>query len=607
MTVDLIRVTNVAAVPEPPRPLLRFQAVVLPEDTPRSGAPKPKGKSVALGFGLLALVVGGVAVGAMTSPGPVAAATTTTTPTSTTSIETPENPIDVENFTIDQIAVGEPLVWEETKTMVEGVPMGLARHNGWFYLFATPSLNPYRAGSGGLRVWRSEDGTAWEYLGEAIPPTHSIIAVEATERGLMAATADSDGRGLVVWQSADGITWESETVPIEADPLARIGFSSIAANDQTVVVSSYRDMAVDQLISDRMEQFGGVDIAASHWGWGLDDVSENPIFTLWGPFGFPLAEVSAQDLGLTDTEIEQVRRWNRGEAGSIVWTRDAAGVWTQVQIAEADWVDTIEVRDDGVFLANGGDGIGNTAWTSVDGITWEEMAPPGFRPWRMVPWGDRLLGPTSMNRASVLASSDGDTWTDIGPGDLFPSPMQWSLDNLAAGPAGILATVVGWSQESAVGVEPVPPPTVRDGGTVLTLDYETGQLTLVAGAEAFTWSMNTSTTPEGISVELATGVIFFSDPKTGKPIAEFSFEEIQSAEQSYWSRGWTQNETRALVFSPDGETWTIQDPVTSFGEDNLMQDMEVGDSAVVVITYPVEALFDAGSVPGFSVWAAPIP
>lgn len=585
-----------------------FPVVVLPEDSPRPSAPKPKGKSVALGLGILAIVVGGIAVGAMTSPDPAALVTTTTAPTSTTSTEAPENPIDVENFTIDQIAVGDPLVWEKTKTMVEGVPMGLASHNGWFYLFATPTVTPHLAGSQGLRIWRSADGVAWEYLGEGIPPGHSIISVVATKRGLMAATSGEDGRGLVLWQSSDGLDWAPETVPIEYDPLARIGFSSIAANEQTVVVSSYRDLAVDQLIAERMEQTQDVDIAASHWGWGFEVAGESPTFTLWGPFGFPLAEISAEDLELTELEIEQVQRWNRGEVmGSIVWTRDVAGVWSQVEIPDADWVDSVAIRPDGVFLANGGDAAGNTAWSSVDGITWEKMSPPALRPWRMLPWRDGLVGPTSMNRASLLASSDGDSWTDIGPGDLFPSPLQWSMNDFAVGPAGILANVVGWSQESPVDTEPTPPPTVRDGGNVLTMNFESGQLTLVAGAETYSWSMYASTTtPEGIDVDLATGTISFADPETGEPLADFSFEEIQNAEQTYWSRGWTQNELHAMVFSPDGERWTVQDPVASFGNE-LVRAMVVGDSAVVAITFQVEALFDPANASGFSVWAAPIP
>lgn len=581
--------------------------MVLPDDTSRLREPKPKGKSVALGLGTLALLFGAVGLGAMTSPDPIAAVTTTTQP-STTSVETPENPIDIEDFSIDEIAIGEPLVWEETKTLVEGVPIALTSHAGWFYLFATPTTADYFAGAGGLRVWRSESGVSWEYLGEVIPPGHAIITVVATEQGLMAATSVEDGRRLVLWDSPDGVVWEPETVPIEYDPMARIGYTSIATSNQTVVVSSYRDLAVDDLIADRIEQFRGADYATHHWGWGWDQVGGDPIFTLWGPFGFPLAEVTAEDLRLTDTEIEQVQRWNRGEMmGSIVWTRDPTGVWTQVDIPEAEWVESIAATSDGVFLANGGDNTGNTAWTSIDGILWEEMSSPAFRPWRMVPWGDGLVGPTTMNTASLLASTDGDTWSDIGPGDLFPSLLQWSINNLSAGSGGILATVVGWAPESPTDFEPVPAPTLRDEGTVLTLDYETGRLTLVAGAEAYHWTMYTSTIPDGIAVDMATGTIKLSDPESGDPLAEFSFEEIQSAEQSYWSRGWAQNETHALVFSPDGESWTIQDPVASFGHENLIQDMEVGDSEVVVITRPIEGMFNPSSPAGFSVWAAHLP
>jgi hypothetical protein len=606
-TVYLIRDPDATSAWNPAGSGYVFQAVVLPEDTPRSGEPKPKGKTVALGLGTLALVFGAVAVGAMTSPGPLAEATTTTSASTTTSMEVPETPFDLENFAIDQIAVGDPLVWRETKTMVEGVPMGLASNDGWFYLFATPSATVNRAGSGGLRVWRSEDGRTWEYLGEGIPPGQNVIAIAGSARGLIAATAGEDGHELVLWQSNDGVTWEPEAVPIEDDPLARIGFASVTANEQTIIVSTYLDLAIDEMISNRMTQVHGADIAASHWGWGLDEAAGNPIFTLWGPFGFPLAEVSAEELELTEAEIEQVQRWSRGEtSGSIVWTRDQAGVWTQVEIPDADWIDSIAVTQDGVFVANGGDLTGNTAWTSSDGITWEKWSH-GVRPYRIITWGDRLIGPTSLNRASVMASPDGDTWSDIGPGDLFPSPLQWSISDVAAGPAGILGTVVGWGQESPVDLEPIPPPTVRDGGAVLTFDYDTSLLTLVAGADVYTWSMHAVEMPDGIGVDLATGNISFSVPETGELLAEFSFEEIQAAEQSYWSRGWSQNEVRALVFTPDGETWTIQDPVASFGDDHLVQDMEVGDSAAVVITFSVEGMFDPANSPGFSIWAAPIP
>ena len=512
--------------------------MVFPESEPQPGGPRQKGKTVAVGLGAVALVLGAVGIGAMTSPGPVAAATTTTS----TSVAAPDTPIDPKDFTIDQIAMGDPLDWEETKSIVEGIPIGLTGHDGSIYLFATPSTTSGLPGSGGLRVWRSDDGTAWEYLGEGIPPGHGITAVASTERGLMAASSGIDGHGLVLWQSSDGVNWEPETIPIEQDSLARINFSTVAANDQAVVVGFYRDLDIARLIEERMA-FPGVETAVTYWGWGVDDVEGGPLFTLWGPFGFPLAEMTTEDLELTDTEIEQVQRWNRGEVSwSGIWARDSAGVWTESGIPDAEWIDSIATTTAGVFLANGGDATGNTAWTSLDGVTWEEMSYD-LRPYRIATWGDRLVGPTVMNRASVLASSDGETWSDIGPGDLFPSSLQWTMDNLAAGHSGIVGTVTGWSQESPVDVEPIPPPTLRDGGAVLTFDYDTSQLTLVAGTEVYTWAMHGSVVPDGLEVDLTTGDLSFSDPETGVPLARFGLDEIQSAEQSYWSRGWSGNET----------------------------------------------------------------
>lgn len=543
----------------------------------------------------------------MTSPGPIAAVTTTT-PSSTTSLETPETPIDLENFSIDQIAVGEPLVWEETKTLVEGVPIELTSHEGWFYLFATPTTGFNQPGSGGLRAWRSEDGGVWDYLGEVIPPGPAILAVEATERGLIAASSDEDGRGLVLLQSSDGVSWEAETVPLEDDPLVRVSYATIAANEQTIVVSTYRDLAIDQLIAERLEQIQGAESAVHRWGWGVNETGDNPTFSLWGPFGFALAEVSAEDLRLTEAEIEQVHRWNQGEGtGPEVWVKDHTGVWAESQVPDAHWIDSIVVPADGVFVASGGDATGNTAWTSADGLTWEEMTPRSSLPWRIEPWGESLVGPTNMNSASVLISPDGDDWTDIGPGDLFPSPLQWSMNDVAAGPAGIVGRVIGWSAESPVETVPTPAPTLRDEGAILTMDYEMGQLTLVAGAETFNWSMYTSTTPEGMSVDLATGTISFSHPESGEHLGDFTLEDIETAEQTFWSYGWAGNEENAMVFSPDGETWTIQDPAASFGDEDLVYLLEVGESTVVAVTHSLRGLINPANAGGFSVWAAPIP
>lgn len=151
--------------------------MVLPDGT-KSDQNRP-GRSRALLFAVaaLAIVAGFVALGSLSPSEQVAVDTTTTT----TTIPEVEAPIDLENFSVSQIATGPPLEWERMTGSTRGYPITVTEHEGTFHLFASaraptapPGLNWLGSsdqGPAGLVTWRSENGENWERMGETVIDT----------------------------------------------------------------------------------------------------------------------------------------------------------------------------------------------------------------------------------------------------------------------------------------------------------------------------------------------------------------------------------------------------------------------------------------------------
>lgn len=546
------------------------------------------------------MVIAGLAVIGVLSPAtPVAVEPTTTT--STTSAEV-EPPIDPANFNIDQIARGEPLDWTEAMMLDDGYPMALLDHEGWIYLFSTAQPNWSGLEEGGLRGWRSADGESWEALGQVIPENYHVAQVSSTGQGLVVLEW-RDG-GLGVWESDNGFDWSFEEVPLDdLDPGQTVSPMAVGGSEAMLVVAGRTSVDVYRRVQEKLLSMGAEN--PNVFGWSVEVTGDEVRFPLYGPLGFPLVVLTADDLGLSSQEVELVVDDYQGqEPVTIIWTRTAEAGWQRGEIPGA-YIETIRETPAGELIAFGYGRVGTT-WTSRDGVDWEE-GEASSGPYLSDVWRGRLIGPSDSGQADLAVSTEDGSWETMGPRDAFPNDFNWTMGATAAGPGGIAAVIMGWHEYGYVEpVEPPEPPRLTEVGATLTLDVEAGSYTLETNdGSTHTWSMS-ERVPSGVTVDLETASIIFSDPDTDDLLASFTISDITQAQNSYWAeRDWS-SPYQAFTFSPDGEVWTIQDG-TTIGEGVEIMHLEVTETHVIAVGIDPAGRYDPTLSPGFGLWSAPIP
>lgn len=489
----------------------------------------------------------------------------------------------------------------------DGYPIALFDHEGWIYLFSTerPDFGGYE--QGGLRGWRSVDGASWEPLGQVIGERHAIRQVAPTGQGLVAVEALTDGTGFALWQSANGVDWTVDEVSAEGLAPGE-GLSPMAAggSDVVMVVAAHTHVDVYGRLRERLSEQGGAELDLASLGWGVEVVGEDVEFPLYGPLGFPLLVLTAEDLGLSPDEVEAVIADSRGRDPTVViWSRTGEAAWQKAEIPGASSIEAIRDRRDGGVMAFGYGRTGFTTWYSTDGLDWVEAE--AFRgPYRIDDWRGRLVGPSDTGRPTVVAMAEDDSWEDIGPAEHFPNELDWSISATGAGPAGVVAAIIGWDMNAFSEVELGDPPQLTSQGATLTLDLSAYSYSLeTADGANYRWSMSEAT-PEGLSVDMEAAAIVFHDPDSGRALASFPIEDISKAQNSYWAgRGFTAPH-QAFAFTPDGSEWIIQDG-KAIGEDIEVMFLEVTETHVVAAGINGEAVFDPNLSPGLGLWSAPIP
>jgi hypothetical protein len=543
------------------------------------------------------LALGAIVLGSLTAPGPEAAPETTTT---TTPTEDVEQPIDLENFTIAEIERGPSLEWEQVHSVDDGYPMALLEHEGWTYLFATDVPDLAVRDEGGLRAWRSTDGLDWEALGQVITSGHVMTNVRSTGQGLIAIEGGTGGGSLTLWRSIDGVTWSSEPITVsETGEHVSVYAFAFGGNAGLLVVAARTGLDVPGLIEERLE----LDLDFSNYGWSPNSVGGEHEFVLWGPMGLPLLEVSADDLGLTGEQQELLEaEYNGYGPGFEVWVSAEPGLWLAGEIPDASWIDSITATPNGQIVATGWDNQANVVWTTTDGFDWEKTIPRPSGPYQVEVWNGRLIGPSDAGHASVVTSTDGLEWQRIGPEEHLPFQMQWDIVAMGSGPGGIAGTIHGWRSSTSVPQD--EPAVLTDGDATLTIDYNTGSYQVESGDITRTWSMNSSQVPDGVIVDIASERVTFHAVDTDDVLASFTFDQLTQAEAEFWSHQGLDDQYEGLVFSPNGEEWTIQDP--SRFTDGSIRFLEVNESHVVAAVIPEGGRFSPQMSPGFEIWSAPI-
>ena len=574
--------------------------MVLPDGT-RSEPRRPASRRSVGIIALVALVGGALAIGALTTPDPEPDAVVAPTSTTSTTIEELERPLDLENFSVDQIAIGEPLEWERAAGIDDLYARQLVIHEGIVYLFGS-TRELWAPGPSSTVVWRSVNGRDWESLGTVLETEHWLGQVSSTPQGLIAAEAGPSG--MTLWRSDDAINWEMEVVPVRDDSDYTVVFpTAVAATSDELVVTSQTQTNIDHLLNQRILDMG-VDVDLTKFGWGYDQIDGETQFVVYGPLGLHLLEVTADELGLTEEEVESVTVGS-AETDLSVWVRLEDSGWQKGIIGETGWVETLTFYGSRLF-ADGYGASGRETLVSDDGgLNWEQLEGDPARPIGVVRWGDGFVGMHQGGLVDIAISEDGLNWERANLDEHFPNQIGWAPSALSAGFGGIALTAGGWSYaEGPTTPDPVPTLLTRDDVT-LSLDHALGQIELAVAGEVHKWRLYSDQSQDGIEVDLETHEVDFHDRATGELLASFTIEELMEAERSYGASLDMQESFQAFVFSPDGQRWTIQDVEEEFGDGIRVMSLAVTIDAVVALVGSWNNLY--GNEPGLEIWTAPVP
>lgn len=581
--------------------------MVLPEGANEEDVGRPhSSRKLYLVLGALAVAIGAVVLGALTSPDPPPLTTPEAVP-ETSTITTAPNPglVDVDEFSVEQIEVGGHLEWEQAASFEEFFPQTLVEHEGWIYLFG--QARPIWEGDPGRVVaWRSQDGTQWEELGDVLGVDAAIIAVSSTTQGLVAVERDSQDGELGVWTSDDALSWTPRPIPMSPDKPYLVTYpQAIFADQEMLIVVASQRADFEALIEEHLRRTDRDTDISLNRGWGIDYTEEGTVITVYGPLGMAALSVPIDELGLTEAEITEAESgFGGGSASTPVWTSPGDGEWIETSIEGAEWIDSLVETNRGDLLAMGYSRSGEQTWSSIDGITWEEHEDDQS-PSRVRNWGERLVA-ASNNSPEVLVSDDAVSWEESGLRRFFPAPIDWYVSDLTADSAGIAVAVEGWSQTSGPAPRPDAPQITRDGVTV-TMDFSSGRFETEVDDETLTWTVYGQPVEDAIEVDLVDSAVTFLHPETGEPLLTLTFEEVERAEQEYWMGGSSDARFSAIALSADGTEWTIQGVEEELGREARVADIELADRRLVALTVTGIDYYSPYPTPGFEVWTAPVP
>ncbi len=553
----------------------------------------------------LVIAVGFVVLGALTAPDEPIAVETTTTSTSTTLAEILP-PIDMDDFSVDQIQTGVPLEWTRVELAESGHPLGLTEHQDAVYLFASPTSR-FQFTAGGLLGWRSSDGTTWEPLGQVIGDSYHVSMVRSTDHGLVAAGTTADGSSLVVWTSSDGERWEATEFSDETDFWSNRYYPmGIGANDDMLIVASNHDLDRHALLQRLLDEARiDLDLSQFHWytEWRGD---EGHWLTLDGPLGLRAQEIPLDQFELTPQELRWIVEGHSSAQEAGIWARSRDGDWTLASFEGVDWIESIVTRADGSMVLVGWGPAGRVSRQTRDGVLWTDYDAEQ-EPRVMDRWGYRLVGVQDFSRPELLVSDDGVSWDSMGLADRFPLPIQWYVGAIGSGDDGVALSVMGYHNPMPVDQPQVSSEITTEDGHVLSLNLEKSILALTVDDTTHSWELYRAELDPGMEIDAFARTMTLSDPGTGETLAELSFEELARAEQVYYTERFEPEEHVALVFTADGSDWIIQPAITVFGRVVWIVSFEVALGHVYATVLDPRDVYNPYAEAGFELWVAEIP
>lgn len=566
--------------------------MVLPEGTRESEGTRPK-TLIAVGAALI-LLLATIVLGIATAPDDVTARESTTTtageplpqPTTTTTI-------DIETFTVGDIATGERLSWWEAPRLDAQWPIELLARDGRLYLFTSNRQSHPRYLSSGLQVWVSDDGIAWERVAEVSEASVTSIAAAGDRLVAMGTHIEDDWPHL--WISENGVDWSVSRLPMNVETAVPISTwmadAAMVADRLVVTGSGYPNPQA--VIMDRLPP----DVAdfADRYGMSLSGGPDGRSIEIYGPMGILGYSATMEELGI-DEETAVILYEGSSEDSTFVWSSVDGVDWT-VDETSGPHVERMWNAGAGELFASGWDHTGPAIWSSADGITWSRLDS------RLVnvvdSWDGWLLG--TRNDRDVVLSRDGQEWQSVGTDNALPQSLDWYLWPVAMGPGGVAAVATTWVPSEDAASEPT---SIEIDGQTLTIDQNTGDLTIEGAMGSSVIPLWGQADPEQVKVDFANERIRFMDVDADVELLSVSFERLREVEMSLY--GQVAFEHRALLVNRGDNGWRIFDLAEEMGEGVGVLMIRVLEDRMILVTHAIPSRFSE-SPPAWSIRVATLP
>jgi hypothetical protein len=434
-----------------------------------------------------------------------------------------------------------------------------------------------------------------------------VTRVIAANGLLIAAGASIDDGSLVLWESEDGVDWSATEVDRGPNtPHTRTIPTALGSDGETTVIATTTDADMQGLVERALDD-AGVSVDVARRGWGVETDQEGRwVLTIYGPFGIGARQIALADLNLSDEERQVLEGRYDSNSESVLWVHHPSSGWTQTAIEGMHGVETLVSRPSGGLVARGWGNTGMVTATSEDGRNWTRLDTSDGGPWYAELWGETLVGPDDMSVPEILTSTDGAVWETAGLATHFPVGINWSTWPTAAGPGGVALVASGSTAGPRTEtLEPVE--WLTDKGHSIAFDPMSGRLEVEAGEVSHTWNVYSGTQTKDLLLNLEEETIEFLDTDSGVSFGRITFAEIEEAEEDFYGNRFRGDEHRALVFTPDGENWSIQDITDSIGPEAVITNLMVGSDRLVAVVLPEGEWYDPDEAPRFEIWTAPLP
>jgi hypothetical protein len=403
--------------------------------------------------------------------------------------------------------------------------------------------------------------------------------------------------------SSDARVWSELELPTDG-PDAPAGLRTYLhtawAGDELLLVFGSTYVDTQQVIVDALPEA----FRPASYRYGMSWGGFPFQVTIQGPLGISVFSATADELGLTEEQIELLEGPGI-ETPATMWSSSDGETWATSEL-EASYVNVVTPDPSGGLMMIGyGTGGGPATWTSSNGIEWERHA--SIVPDIMVPWNGGLIGTRySGSNPDLVHSEDGEEWESFGVDQLLSNDLSWYFDQPSAGGTGAAIVAHGYdSSDQGFRSESV---VLEKEGYALTREDLSSTLVLERDdSVVLELSLSSEQVEEGVTVDFETQTITFLDPQTNQTLVTFTFEEVEQAEMAAYGGSPGTTERQILLFTQDGMEWSVQEMGRIVGEDHVIGTLLVTESGVITATYGYPNLRTRlPPAPDIDMWFAPL-